>query len=160
MCRLRKGAWGSVIPLDGHNHPGAQQWPVKRASVSRQYLACLDAGPLYSNREYYVEFLDKCLRNSDTSNILQENMFIIIYSTGMIEYGQVCSIVTFAISIPTRWITGKMHDLKVNDWLARSMGLVVASCEDSLVKTREDPKIFLDENFMMGIFSDIGDKVP
>ena len=39
------------------------------------------------------------------------------------------------------------------------MGLVVDSCEDLLVKNQEDSKIFLDEKFMMGIFSDIGDKV-
>ena len=143
-----------------HNHPGAQLWPVERASVSRQDLECLDAGPLYSKREYYVEFLDKCLRNSDTSNTIQENMFIMIYSTGMIEYGRVCSIVPLAISIPTRWLARKTQNLKVNDCLAISMGLVVDSRKDSLVKIQEDPEIFLDEKFMMGIFSDIGDKVP
>ena len=40
------------------------------------------------------------------------------------------------------------------------MGLVVNSLEDASMKIQEDPKLFLDENFMMGIFSDIEYKVP
>ena len=42
----------------------------------------------------------------------------------------------------------------------RSMELVVDSLEDALMLIQEDRKLFLDENFMMGIFSDIEDKVP
>ena len=42
----------------------------------------------------------------------------------------------------------------------RSMELVVDSLEDALMLFQEDRKLFLDENFMMGIFSDIEDKVP
>ena len=107
------------------------------------------------NREYYVEFLDKCLRNSDTSNTLQENMFIMIYSTGMIEYGRVCSIVPLAISIPTRWLVGKTHELKVDDCLVKFMGFVFESLRYALIQIQEDPKLFLYDNFMMGIFSDV-----
>ena len=142
----------------GYHHPGAQLWPAERASGSRQDLACSGAGPLYSNREYYVEFLDECLHES--SNILQENLFIILSSTEMTAYARVCSIVHLAISIPTRWLAGKTHELKGDDWLVRSMGLMVDSLEDALMQIQEDPKLFLDENFMMGIFSDIEDKVP
>ena len=72
-----------------HNHPRSQPWPVKRASGSRQDFACLGVEPIYSNRKYYVEFLDECSRNYDTSNKLQDNMFIIISSTEMIAYAQV-----------------------------------------------------------------------
>ena len=42
----------------------------------------------------------------------------------------------------------------------RSMELVVDLLEDALMLIQEDRKLFLDENFMMGIFSDIEDKVP
>ena len=37
----------------------------------------------------------------------------------------------------------------------RSMGFMVDSLEDALMQIQEDPKIFLDENFMMRIFLDI-----
>ena len=60
----------------GHNHPGAQLWPVERSSGSRQDLACSGAGPLYSNREYYAEFIDDFFHKS--GNIFQENLFIIL----------------------------------------------------------------------------------
>ena len=40
------------------------------------------------------------------------------------------------------------------------MGLVVDLIEDGLLKIQEYPKLFLDEKFMMGIFSDIEDKAP
>ena len=64
-----------------HKHPGAQLWTVERDSGSRKYLACLGAGPYYSKREYYVDFLDDCLRNYGTSNTLKDNLFIISTST-------------------------------------------------------------------------------
>ena len=37
--------------------------------------------------------------------------------------------------------------------------MVVDSLEDTLIQIQEDPKLFFDENFMIGIFSDIEDKV-
>ena len=64
-----------------HNHPVSQLWPVERASGSWKDIACLGVRPLYSNSDYYVEFLEFFLRNSNTSNILQDNLFIILSST-------------------------------------------------------------------------------
>ena len=69
-----------------HNHPGAQLWPVEIYSGSWQYLVCLDVVPLYLNREYYLGFIYKCLCNYGISNILQDNLFIILSSTEIIAH--------------------------------------------------------------------------
>ena len=84
-----------------HPHPGAHLLPVERASGSRQDLAVEGAGALFMNSPYYVDFLDKRLRNPYASNILQENIFIILSPTEMILYSRICSIIYIAIFLPT-----------------------------------------------------------
>ena len=54
----------------------------------------------------------------------------------------------------------KTYEIKEDDWPVRSMGLVVKLLEDALLQIQEDPKLFLNENFMIGISSDIEDKEP
>ena len=50
---------------------------------------------------------------------------------------------------------GKTHELKVDDCLVKFMGFVFESLRDALIKIQEDPKLFLYDNFIMGIFSDV-----
>ena len=78
----------------------------------------------------------------------------------MITYARVFLIVHLDMSIPTRWLTGKTNRIKGDNFLARCMGLVVDLLKNSLMQIQEDPKLFLDENFMIGIFSEIEDNAP
>ena len=57
---------------------------AERATVSRQDIITMGAGPIYWNRVFNVEFLDGVLRVKDASNILQENLFTILSSLEMI----------------------------------------------------------------------------
>ena len=67
----------------GTQHPGALLVPVLRATGSRQDMAVEGAACVYWNQNYYVKFLNECLK-SHCDNILQNNLFIILTSMEMI----------------------------------------------------------------------------
>ena len=144
-----------------HTHPGELLLHVERASGSRQDLAVEGAGALYLNRTYYIEFLDERLRTCGAEgNILQENLFIILSSLEMIAQARVCSIVHLAICMPMRWLAGNSHDLAEYGWSVRSNGRAVDLLERSLKEIVAKPSLFVDEEFMYGIFWELMEEMP
>ena len=51
---------------------------AERAMGNRQDLVTMGAGPIYWNRAFNVEFLDKALHVKGAANILQENLFTVL----------------------------------------------------------------------------------
>ena len=58
--------------------------PIERSTGARQDLVVEGALKLYLNRPFYDEFLDGLLREADHSNILEENLWVIVTSPDMI----------------------------------------------------------------------------
>ena len=104
---------------------------------------------------YYVEFLDECLEVHD--NILQENLFTVLTSVEMVALARVMAIIHYKIAMPMRWLSGNTHHMHAvgYDWSARSMGKAIDALHDALVELSEDGNLFLDEDFMNNIFSEI-----
>ena len=144
-----------------YNHPEALLLHVERAGGSRQDLAVEGAGALYYNRVYYIEFLDERLRACGTEgNILQENLFIILSSLDMVAQARICSIVHLSICLPMRWLAGNSHKLAEYDWSVRSMGRAADMLQTALEAIEADPHLFLDQDFMFGIFDKLIDELP
>ena len=70
------------------------------------------AVPTYTNALLYKLFLDKGLSNIDAKNILQENLFIILYSVEIISLSPLMSILHLSINVPMRLLAGK-HTLLI-----------------------------------------------
>ena len=62
------------------NYPNEFIMNTERASVSRQYIITMGAGPIYWKRIFNVDLLDDYLSIKDNTNILQQNIFTILTS--------------------------------------------------------------------------------
>ena len=58
-----------------------------------------------------------------------------------------------------RWLTGNTEDLEGFDFAMLDMGIACKLLEDAMVDMAKTPELFLDEDFMMNIFSDLQNKV-
>ena len=137
------------------NYPMEFLMHAERATGSRQDLVTMGAGPVYWNRVYSAEFLDKALRRKGNDNILQQNLFIILSSVDMIAVSRFFSILHVAVCIPFRWLTGNTHKLAEHNWGARSMGRGVDIIYDACIDILDDITLIHDEAFMMHIFDDL-----
>ena len=142
------------------NYPNEFLMHAERAMGNRQDLVTMGAGPIYWNRCYNVEFLDKVLRVKDASNILQENLFTVLTSSEMIACTRFFAILHIAICLPFRWLTGNTHKLAVYQWGARSMGRAVDMLYDACQSIMDEPVLIHDESFMMHIFDDLLEELP
>jgi len=144
-------------------HPGALLLHVERASGSRQDLCTEGALPFYMNYEYYLEFLDHMLRKKikdDKASILQLNLFVALSSEEMIALIRLLSIIHLSIVVPFRWLAGKTHELADHNWGPVSMGHVLDTLDKKLQEIQQDPKLILDETFMMSMFDEYRQKLP
>mmetsp|Transcript_13403 Transcript_13403/g.29103 ORF Transcript_13403/g.29103 Transcript_13403/m.29103 type:complete len:910 (+) Transcript_13403:516-3245(+) len=141
------------------NHPGAMLLHVERASGSRQDLSVEGAGAVYWNRKYWIEFLDERLRLPG-DNVLQENLFVVLSSLHMVALARVCSILHLAVCLPMRWLAGNSHTLHEYDWSVRCMGQAADLLEAAMEEVKVDGARLLEEDFAMGIFDKLVNKLP
>ena len=138
-------------------YPNEYLMHTERATGSRQDLITMGAGPIYWNRTFNVEFLDKALRERGNENLLQKNLFVCLSSVEMIAVSRFFSIIHVAISMPFRWLAGNTHKpyMREYKWGPRSMGraidIIHSACKDIL----EDMSLIHDELYMMHIFDGI-----
>ena len=64
------------------------------------------AVPTYTNALLYKLLLDKALSTLDAENILQENLFIILYSVEIISLSPLMSILHLSTNVPMRLLAG------------------------------------------------------
>ena len=100
----------------------------------------------------YNEFLDDGLSTPDASNILQENIFIILASVEMTALSRLFSILHYAINVTMCWLADKTHILAKHEWSAKKMATAIDWLHDALVEIEKDGKKILDEEFMLSIF--------
>ena len=92
-------------------HPYSQLYPVEITTGARNYMVIEGAVSAYTNAWLYKLFLDKVLSTLDAYDILQENLFIILFSVEMVSLSRLMSILHFSINVPIRWLTGNTHTL-------------------------------------------------
>ena len=109
------------------------------------------------NYPYYVEFLDEQLRKKERNkqvSILQRNIFVALTSLETIDLARLLSILHLSICMPFRFLAGKTHEFKECGWGPMSMGRVIDTLEKNMVSIVRDPRLILDEDFMMGMFDE------
>ena len=62
--------------------------------------------------------------------------------------------------MPFSWLTGKTHELQNHNWDPMSMGRVLDTLEARLIKIKSNPRLILNEDFIMGIFQEYLDELP
>ena len=138
-------------------HPGELLMHVERAVGSRQDLCTEGCMAIIMNYPYYVEFLDEQLRKKEKNkkvSILQRNIFVALTSSEMIALARLLSILHLSICMPFRFLAGKTHEFKEYGWGPMSMGRVIDTLEKKLVSVVRDPRLILEEDFMMGMFEE------
>ena len=139
--------------MEEHHHR-ALLLHVERTTGSRNDLIVV-----YWNNQYWVEFLDDCLRISGDNILKEQNLFVVLSSLEIIALSHVCSIVHLAICLPIRWLASNSHLLAKYNWSIRSMGRVVDILESALGKIILSKELILDEAFMLDMFKDLRDEL-
>ena len=80
-------------------HPDSPLHPVEQTMGARNYMILKGAVAAYKSAWFYKLFLDEALSTLDAKNILQENLFIIIFSVKMIALSRLMSILHFYINV-------------------------------------------------------------
>jgi len=142
------------------NHPMDFLLHAERAAGNRMDVICMGADAIYIDRRLNVEFLDERLRIKDNSNILQENLFIVLSSLEMIAVSRLFSILHVSIVIPFRWLAGNTHKLAQHKWGARSMGRAVDILHTACGQLLDDIKKIHDKKFVMNLFDDMANEIP
>ena len=86
--------------------------PIVRALGGKRMDGSFEGSfPVYMGRHHFVAFLHDFLCSTDSSNILQHNLFITLSCVELIAQLRVASIFFVAYIIPMRWLAGKTHTL-------------------------------------------------
>jgi len=159
-CNYAKGHGSSFIRWMHTERSGELLMPIVRALGGTRQDGPFEAAlPTYMNRHYYVGFLDYYLKGSDKENILQYNLFLTLRCNEMTAQLRVAAILHVAIVIPMRWLAGKTHELAKYNWGERSMSRVLDLVYDVFVELEADGSKGVDADYMLNIFSSIGDEV-
>ena len=92
-------------------HPGGPLYLVQRTTGARHDMVLEGSVAAYINAWLYKEFLNEGLSTLNASNILQENLFIILASVQMTSLSCLFFVTHYAINVPMRWLGGKTHTL-------------------------------------------------
>ena len=96
----------------------------------------------------------------DASNILQENLFVVLVSSDMMASTRFFDILHVAIFLLFGWLTGNTHKLCHREWGTRSMGQALNLIHDACQHLVEDPGFIHNELFMMHIFDKLLEELP
>ena len=142
-------------------HIGVYLYPIVRALGGlRQDMGIEGLPEVLMNFKYYFEFLNWRLSSGTSKDkILIRKLYITLQSTEMVALLRVLSILHISICLPTRWLAGKTEDLADHDFGYFDMGRVLDLMEDAFIKIADDGELFLDEEFMMNIFSPLAERV-
>eukprot|EP00956_Cyclotella_meneghiniana_P008423 scaffold11328_cov66-Cyclotella_meneghiniana.AAC.8 len=157
-----KGSGKEFVFYTEEFHPTTYLYPLTRAcGGTRQDLSVEGAPSILMNLPLYLQFLrwrsGVCGTSGD--GILATNLQIYLRSVEMVALLCVMSILHISICMPIRWLAGKTAELSDYDFGHYDMGKALDTLEAAFEAIIEDPSKFLDEDFMMGLFSEISDKV-
>eukprot|EP00956_Cyclotella_meneghiniana_P019144 scaffold32561_cov32-Cyclotella_meneghiniana.AAC.5 len=161
-ANYHKGAGKDFVFYKEEFHPTRYLYPLTRVcGGTRQDLSVEGAPSILMNLPLYLQFLrwrsGVCGTSGD--GILATNLHIYLRSVEMVALLRVMSILHISICMPVRWLAGKTAELSDYDFGHCDMGKALDTLEAAFEAIIEDPSKFLDEDFMMGLFSEISDKV-
>ena len=143
-------------------HQGAYLYPITRACGGTRQDLCVEGAPaVLMNLPYYLQFLKWQMGTCGTKGdgILATKLYIMLTSVEVVALLRVLSILHISICLPTRWLAGKTQDLSAYDFGYYDMGKALDLMETTFKSIVDDPKLILDEDFMMSIFSEISETV-
>ena len=157
-----KGDGKNFVHFKNEFHPTTFLYPLVRACGGTRQDLCVEGAPsILMNLPMYLQFLhwrmDACGTSGD--GILATNLYLNFKSSEVIAQLRVLSILHIAICMPVRWLAGKTESLLDYDFGYYDMGKALDIMESAFMEIIDDPSKFLDEDFMMGLFSEISDKV-
>jgi len=134
------------------NHAGEFLFHTERLKGTRQDIVAMGSLAIVWSRVAYLEFLDERLRGVGKSDrILQTCLFIELSSLQIAAAARLFSILYLSIVVPVRFLAGKTHtlsDCTVNGHNAKFQEML------------DKPELIVDEQFMMGMFSFLEEKIP
>ena len=113
---------------------------------------------MYMNRPLYVEFLVFAL-SAKPDNILLKNLWYILTSLEMVAMCRVYAIFHIGICLPHRWLAGKTHQLAEFGWGPTNMSQVLDVIYTKLEQIENNPKLFLDMEFMATIYKEFENRI-
>ena len=140
-------------------HPGKRFLPTIRVcGGSRQDYAFEGAFPVYDALDEMLLFTEHCLNSGE--NILQRCLFTALGSMEVVAQLRVASVLFLSLIVPMRWLAGNTHKVAHRDWGERSMGRAIDLLHNAFIKVRDNPKLFLDYEFIMTIFEPLYEQLP
>ena len=119
------------------------------------------APAIYMNRWYcltYALYLLRIPKKQD--NILLRNLVVMMTSVEMVAVSRLFSILYISVILPMRWLAGKTPELAEYNWGPVSMGRALDTLHESMNEIIKQPKLILDEDYMMNIFKEYIDELP
>jgi len=148
-------------------HAGEYLFQTERTAGSRQDIVAMGSLALYWNRNVYLEFLADRMRwySNGEKNILQSCLWMELTLLEVAASARLFSIFYLSLIVPVRWFAAKTHKLshrivKGYPWGVRSMGIVADIIFEKYHMIRDDPKLIIDEKFMMSMFDTLENDIP
>jgi hypothetical protein len=157
-----KGDGKNFVYFKNEFHPTAYLYPLVRACGGTRQALCVEGTPsILMNLPLYLQFLHwhMCVCGTSGDGILATNLYMNFQSMEVVALLRVLSILHISICMPVRWLAGKTESLSHYDFCCYNMGRVLDIMETAFMEIIDDPSKFLDEDFMMGLFSEISTQV-
>jgi hypothetical protein len=146
--------------LKVHN-PDTPLHHVVGAQGSRHDLCLMAAPAIYMNRHVCFEYADYLLRlPKKQDNILLRCLFVLMTSEEIIAQSRLFSILYISFCLPMRWLAAKTPELQEWEWGPISNGGAIDTLRLKMMDLVKDPTNILEEDFMMGMFSEYINKFP
>ena len=143
------------------NKPGTALYHVVGAQGSRHDLCLMAAPAIYMNRHVCFQYADYLLRlPKKQDNILLRCLFVLMTSEEIIAQSRLFAILYISFCLPMRWLAAKTPELHEWDWGPISNGRAIDTLRLKMMDLVNDPNNILDEDFMMGMFSEYIAELP
>jgi len=143
------------------NKPGTPLHHVVGAQGSRHDLCLMAAPAIYMNRHICFEYADYLLRlPHKQDNILLRCLFVLMTSEEIIAQSRLFAIFYISFCLPMRWLAAKTPELHEWEWGPISNCGAIDTLRLKMMDLVEDPTNILDEDFMMGMFSEYINILP
>ena len=96
-------------------------------------------GTTFQNAPYCMECLDQFLRAYKKSNMLEENINMLLSSLNIVDLLRIHIISYHAMVLPHRCDAPNSHMLGQHDWSVHSMGRLIGTIYEKMLELKEEP---------------------
>ena len=134
-------------------HPGYVLMNVPNTRGGMQDIVCESSGHIHYNRPMCIDCLDIILRSHKKINVFEDNLWMWLSSSSIVEFFRVLIITHYFGIAPVRWFSGESHTLGQHEWSISSMGRLIDLIKEKIFKLAESTNLIIDKSFMLGILS-------